>query len=369
MALPTNILLIHADDAWRRRAAAVVTGAGWRCREAADLPMDPVRDGVDAVDAVVVQACHARPSSADAQLNELRRILPLRPIIAIVREDRADVTRRAFRAGACDCVLETSPMSALVHALRDAVSPGFPAGANHAVRRPGESTVPACGLRVLHAQGVSCRLQRGRHDMCRTCTESTVALVAAVEAKDAHTRAHSTKVAAIATEIGLRLGFSDMMLRVLESAALLHDVGKIGVPDSILTKTGALTEDEFQIVKKHPRTALDILDGLTLLGDERSLILHHHERFDGRGYPSGLRGDEIPIGARVLAVADAIDAMTSPRVYKPAYPLDHVRAELRSQAGRQFDPRVAGTALRWLERVPPAYLAETRATAVCRPGR
>jgi len=179
--------------------------------------------------------------------------------------------------------------------------------------------------------------------------ESTLALIAAVDARDPYTRAHSLNVAVHAEAIARRMGLAAPLVASVRQAALLHDVGKIGVPDAILTKPGRLTEAEFEAVRRHPQVALDILANLSFLGEELAFILHHHERFDGRGYPSGLAGERIPVGARILAVADALDTMFSPRSYKPAYTLDHVRAELISESGRQFDPRIVGVALRWLD--------------------
>jgi len=182
-----------------------------------------------------------------------------------------------------------------------------------------------------------------------TDLESTRAMVAAVDARDPYTRAHSVSVAAYAVAIGRRMGLSAEAVESLRKAALLHDVGKIGVPDAILTKPGPLTPDEFAAVKRHPEIAIEILGHLSVLADQLPLILHHHERYDGRGYPSGLVGEGIPIGARILAVADALDTMLSQRTYKPAYNVDQVRAELIACSGRQFDPAVVQATLALLD--------------------
>jgi putative nucleotidyltransferase with HDIG domain len=182
--------------------------------------------------------------------------------------------------------------------------------------------------------------------------ESTRAMVAAIDARDPYTRVHSVSVAAYAEAIGRRMGLSAPVLASLRKAALLHDIGKIGVPDAILTKPGPLTADEYDTVKRHPEIAIEILGHLSFLEEQLPLILHHHERYDGRGYPSGLVGERIPIGARILAVADALDTMFSPRTYKPAYQLDQVRAELIAGSGRQFDPAVVQATLALLDEQP-----------------
>ncbi len=191
-----------------------------------------------------------------------------------------------------------------------------------------------------------------REHLRSTYVESTRALVAAVEVKDPHTRAHSLAVATYAETIGKRMQLSARLIETVRAAAMLHDVGKIGVPDAILTKPGPLTDDEFEIVKRHPETALEILGHVSFLSEERPLILHHHERFDGRGYPAGLAGDRIPIGARILAVADALDTMFAPRTYKEPYDISRVRRELSAGGGRQFDPAVAEATLHWLAETP-----------------
>ncbi len=196
-----------------------------------------------------------------------------------------------------------------------------------------------------------------REQLCGTDAESTRALVAAVDARDSYTRAHSLNVAAYADSIARRMGWPASQLDSLRQAALLHDVGKIGVPDAILTKPGPLTDDEFIAIKRHPEIAIEIMGHLSFLADELPLILHHHERFDGRGYPRGLTGERIPAGARILAVADALDTMFSPRTYKPAYGVDQVRAELLAGAGRQFDPAVIAVTLPLLDSLPSDALS------------
>lgn len=207
-------------------------------------------------------------------------------------------------------------------------------------------------MKQLTVERVSHWVERVRQQFRCTYVESTRALVAAVEAKDPCTRAHSMTVATYAETIGRRMGLPSSLLRTLRAAAALHDVGKIGVPDAILTKTGPLTDDEFAVVKRHPETGLEILGHVSFLTDERPLILYHHERYNGTGYPCGLAGDQIPIGARVLAIADALDAMLSERSYKEPYSVDRVRRELRVGAGEQFDPDATASTLRWLEEAP-----------------
>jgi HD-GYP domain-containing protein (c-di-GMP phosphodiesterase class II) len=168
-----------------------------------------------------------------------------------------------------------------------------------------------------------------------------IALSEAIEARDPYTRGHSARVARMAHEVGLRIGCGREQLSLLHLGGALHDVGKLVVSDTILSKPGPLTEEEAAQVRTHPEA------GARLVALDRSLrpalpgVLYHHERWDGRGYPTGRAGMQIPLEARILAVVDSYDAMTSDRPYRTAVPSEHAAAEVDRCAGTQFDPDVA----------------------------
>jgi hypothetical protein len=169
--------------------------------------------------------------------------------------------------------------------------------------------------------------------------ESTVsALCQAVETKDFYTRGHSERVSRGSVMIAREIGMRDERVEAIRFAGMLHDVGKLGVPTSVLQKRGSLTDDEYAAIQLHPMRGLDIVREIGFLDEALAGIMHHHERIDGKGYPMGLAGDEIPEFARVLAVADAFDAMTSTRSYRGARSVPEGVAELRKWSGRQFDP-------------------------------
>jgi hypothetical protein len=169
--------------------------------------------------------------------------------------------------------------------------------------------------------------------------EATVsALCQAVETKDFYTRGHSERVSRGSVMIASEIGMRAERVAAIRFAGMLHDVGKLGVPTSVLQKTGRLTDDEYAAIQLHPMRGLDIVREIGFLDEALAGIMHHHERIDGKGYPMGLAGDEIPEFARVLAVADAFDAMTSNRAYRGARPVAAAIAELRKCAGEQFDP-------------------------------
>jgi HD superfamily phosphohydrolase YqeK len=169
--------------------------------------------------------------------------------------------------------------------------------------------------------------------------EATVgALCQAVETKDFYTRGHSDRVSRGSVMIARQIGMRGERVEAIRYAGMLHDVGKLGVPTRVLQKTGKLTEEEYAAIQLHPYRGLDIVREIGFLDEALAGIMHHHERIDGRGYPMGLAGDEIPEFARVLAVADAFDSMTSTRSYRGARPVEEAIAELRKWSGTQFDP-------------------------------
>ncbi len=166
------------------------------------------------------------------------------------------------------------------------------------------------------------------------------ATTASIDAKDRYTRGHSERVAYLSRKLALRLGLGEAAGERLHICGLVHDVGKIGVPEAVLGKRGKLDDAEFEAIKRHPQIGYDILKDIPLLEDILPGVLHHHERFDGRGYPRGLKGLEIPLFARIVAHADTFDAMSSNRSYRAAMPREKVLAEMMRVAGAQLDPEM-----------------------------
>ncbi len=162
-----------------------------------------------------------------------------------------------------------------------------------------------------------------------------------VEAKDPYTRGHSDRVSEYAVLIGEKIDLSGEQIKTLQVGGLFHDIGKIGIPDSILLKKEKLTNDEYSEIKNHPSIGAHILGSATIFKDIIPIVKHHHERFDGKGYPNGLSGEQIPILARITAIADTFDAMTSKRSYRNALDLEIVKEEIARCSGTQFDPKFA----------------------------
>ena len=179
--------------------------------------------------------------------------------------------------------------------------------------------------------------------------ESIQTLRYTVEAKDTYTRGHSDRVAQYSVLIGKKLNLSDDDLRLLQLGGLFHDIGKIGVPDEILKKNAKLTDDEYSEIKNHPSIGSHILSSATIFKDIIPIVKHHHEKYDGTGYPGRLAGNDIPYLARIAAVADSFDAMTSRRVYRDSLPIDVVINEFKRCRGTQFDPDIDDVFLDILE--------------------
>jgi response regulator RpfG family c-di-GMP phosphodiesterase len=176
------------------------------------------------------------------------------------------------------------------------------------------------------------------------------AFVEAIEARDPYTKQHSSRVAEIALDIGKEMDCSQEELNRLSFSGYLHDIGKIGIRDSILLKPGRLTDEEFEVIKKHPTIGASIIGHLGLMSEEQKVIRHHHERWDGSGYPDGLQGEAIPFLSRILAVADVYDAMASDRAYRKKIADEVIIENIRQNAGTQFDARVVNGFLRVSDR-------------------
>jgi hypothetical protein len=196
----------------------------------------------------------------------------------------------------------------------------------------------------------------------RAHMDTIAALSRSMEAKDLYTGGHTERVAAVAVGLARRLGFRDEELEAIEIGALLHDIGKIGIPEHVLRKPGKLNEDEWTLIKRHPLISDYILSELDLHPFVRQCARSSHERIDGMGYPDGLRGDEIPLPARIVFVADALDALTSVRPYRPSRPMLAALAEIREHTGTQFCPSVVDALEELWRSDPRAFGAEPKRT-------
>jgi putative nucleotidyltransferase with HDIG domain len=201
------------------------------------------------------------------------------------------------------------------------------------------------------------KAERARAEELRASYVATVrALTNAVEARDAYTGKHAGRVAAYGLELARRIDPALAADPQTEFGFLLHDVGKVAIPDGILYKSADLLERESTLMREHVTIGFEIVSQIAFLEDAAQIVLHHHEHFDGSGYPDGLSGDAIPLAARIFSVADALDAMTTDRPYRPGAELEEARREIRAEAGTQFDPAVVDS----LDTVPDRTLERIR---------
>lgn len=206
---------------------------------------------------------------------------------------------------------------------------------------------------LAEATAISLSSQLDRRELDRANYATIRALATAIEAKDDYTHGHSVRVQVWATAVAREMGLEGARLQALTYAAELHDIGKIAIPDEILKAPRKLSASEWAVVQQHPRRGLEMIRHLSFLQATAGAILHHHEKLDGSGYPDGLAGDEIPLEARIMAVVDAYDAMTSARPYRPALSHEQAAAELHTATGSQFDAQVVAAFLHLVEGAQP----------------
>jgi len=207
---------------------------------------------------------------------------------------------------------------------------------------------------VINAQARQLRQVLGElHDAWEKALD---AMVAALDAREHEPESHSKRVSEGAAVLASSLGVETELMEAIRRGAMLHDIGKIGIPDSILLKPGKLTGPEWVEMRKHPQIGFWILDGIEVLTPARQIVLTHHENFDGSGYPAGLKGDAIPLGSRIFSIVDSLDAMTSDRPYRKAMTYERARQEIEEGAGVQYDPEV----VRRFLQIPPRAWAEVR---------
>ena len=260
-------------------------------------------------------------------------------VILITGNSKRQYVAQALLLGAYDYIEKPFKTRELVEVASKAVS--------------GEANSSTLVDRAAMAMEISSQVRQASLD-------SVAALVRAVEAKDPYTRRHSEQVAHYALNLAGALGLPAMMVESIRVASLLHDIGKIGVPDHILTKPGPLTDEEFEYIRRHPALGANILSSITLFEAEAKLVQHHHETWDGKGYPDGLTGEESPLASRIIQVADSMDAMLMERTYKSGYPVKKMLAELERCAGTQFDPRIAAVAVQWCRANPDKLILPGR---------
>src|SRR3984957_7075295 len=341
--MPDRILVVDDEEAIRQIVASMLTTAGYACKHAGS--------GIEAL-AVLTSGEEFELMLSDLMMADLDGIgllertkekYPDMPVVMVTAVHDISVALTAIRNGAYDYLLKPFEREQLLATVSRALENRRLKLENRAYQTDLEALVEARTEQLRKARG----------DLERSYDITLEALGDALDKKDAETEGHSKRVTAFTIAIARHMGLSKDKIAVIARGAFLHDIGKMAVPDAILRKPGKLTPDEILVMQEHCYHGYEILKKIPFLGEAAEIVYAHQERYDGTGYPRGLKGDQIPLGARMFSVADTLDAITSDRPYRPAQSLTAARIEIEKWSGRQFDPEIVKAFLSMDENIWP----------------
>lgn len=325
-----RILVVDDEESIREIVTSMLSNSGFQCRQAAS--------GLEAL-AILESGEQFELMLSDLMMAELDGIgllertkekFPDMPVVMVTAVHDVSVALAALRNGAYDYLLKPFEREQLLAMVRRALENRRLKRENRAYQTNLETLVSARTEQLRQAMG----------DLERSYDITLEALGDALDLKDAETEGHSKRVTAFTIAMARAMGLPQDKIRVIARGAFLHDIGKMAIPDAILRKPGALTPEETELMKEHCYRGYQMLRKIPFLQEAAEIVHSHQERFDGSGYPRGLRGEEIPLGARIFAIADTLDAITSDRPYRAAQSIQAAREEIKRWAGRQFDPHV-----------------------------
>lgn len=328
--MPDRILVVDDEEAIREIVASMLGSAGYSCQQAAS--------GIEAL-SVLGSGQEFELMLSDLMMADLDGIgllertkekYPDMPVVMVTAVHDISVALAAIRNGAYDYLLKPFEREQLLNTVSRALENRRLKVENRNYQANLESLVEAR----------TNQLQSALRDLERSYDMTLEALGDALDMKERETAWHSRRVTAFSMAIARAMGLHAGQVATIARAAFVHDVGKIGIPDSILNKPGKLTKEEMDVMKEHAYLGYQTLKKIPFLAEASEIVYAHQEWFDGSGYPRQLRGEDIPLGARIFSVADTIDAITSDRVYRPARSLAVARKEIQDWSGRQFDPDV-----------------------------
>ena len=335
-----KILVVDDEEAIREVVSTLLEAQGFSCTVCSNgrLALEAFqRDSFDLVLSDIVM-----PEMDGLKLlTELRGKDPDVPVIMVTAMHDIAIALEAIRAGAYDYILKPFEKDQLHLSVRRALEHRTLVIENRAYQSDLEHLV------AERTQQLSIALQ----DLEQSYDYTLEALGGALDAKDAETEGHCQRVTTFTITMARIMSVDKAQLRHIARGAFLHDIGKMGIPDSILRKPGPLSADEREAMRRHCEIGYEVLERIPFLKEAAEIVLAHQECYDGSGYPRGLRGEQIPLGARIFAVADTLDAMISDRPYRKALPISAAREEIRRHSGTQFDPRVVEVFLSQPDRV------------------
>jgi putative nucleotidyltransferase with HDIG domain len=325
-----RILVVDDEEPIREIVSSMLTAAGYKCEKASS--------GVTALEVLgtghefELMLSDLMMANLDGigLLERTKERFPDMPVVMVTAVHDISVALSAIRNGAYDYLLKPFEREQLLATVRRALENRRLKMENREYQNRLEALVDA---RTQQLRNAMTNLERS-YDV------TLEALGDALDLKDAETEGHSKRVTAYTIALARSIGLSADQIRIIARGAFLHDIGKMAIPDAILRKPGALTPEEVTIMREHCYRGYQLLKRIPFLADAAEIVYSHQERFDGTGYPRGLKGEDIPLGARLFSIADTLDAITSDRPYRPAQSLTAAREEINRWSGRQFDPEV-----------------------------
>jgi putative nucleotidyltransferase with HDIG domain len=338
-----NILVVDDEEAIREVVSTMLESKGYQCTAVSNGRA--AQDQVKRLTPDLVLSDMIMPEMDGIKLLDwLRQYDPEVPVIMVTAIHDISTALEAIRRGAYDYILKPFEKDQLYLGVGRALQHRRLVMENRTYQRSLEQLVEE---RTAQLTAKNAQLEQSYDDTLE-------ALGSALDLKDAETEGHCQRVTAFCISVARAMSVPDPYLPILARAAFLHDIGKMAIPDGILRKPGPLTDDEKQIMRTHCEIGYNMLIRIPFLRDAAEIVLAHQEFFDGSGYPRALKGEQIPLGARIFTIADSLDAMISDRPYRKALPLSHAREEIRRCSGTQFDPQVVKVFLsipeqHWLE--------------------
>lgn len=325
-----RILVVDDEEPIREIVSSMLTGAQFHPRQASSgqEALSLLESGEE-FDLVLSDLMMAGMDGI-ALLERAKEKFPDLPVVMVTAVHDISIALQAIRNGAYDYLLKPFEREQLLATVRRALE-------NRRLKRENDNY--RTNLEALVAARTQ-QLKAAVDSLKQSYDITLQALGDALDYKDAETQGHSKRVTAYTMAIAKRKGLPQEEIDVIARAAYLHDIGKMAIPDLILRKPGKLTEEEVNIMKEHAYYGYKILSKIPFLTEAAEIVYAHQERYDGSGYPRGLKGDEIPLGARIFSIADTLDAMTSDRPYRAAQPTQAAREEIEYWSGRQFDPGI-----------------------------
>src|SRR6266481_2707394 len=336
-----RILVVDDEEPIREIVSSMLGFANYQCRQAASgLEALAVLNSGDEFELMLSDLMMADLDGIGL-LERTKEKYPDMPVVMVTAVHDISVALAAIRNGAYDYLLKPFEREQLLNTVSRALENRRLKVENRTYQTNLESLVAARTDQLQAAMG----------SLERSYDITLEALGDALDLKDAETEGHSKRVTAFTIAIARAMGLPREQIAVIARGAFLHDIGKMAIPDAILLKPGKLTDDEMAIMREHCYRGYKIISRIPFLAEAAEIVYSHQERYDGQGYPRGLKGDEIPLGARMFSIADTLDAMTTTRPYRPAQSFEVAREEIKLWSGRQFDPQIVKVFLEMPENI------------------